>query len=55
MGVENVADDEPSNFDSLQMEDDLNNEDLDQIYEGSFVQMKLTNQHKLERNIRFDN
>jgi len=37
------------------MEDNLNDPELDQLYDGEFVQMELSNQHKLERMIRFDN
>jgi len=36
------------------MEDNIDDLSLDQIYEGELVQMNLTNQHKLERMIRFD-
>lgn len=55
IGEENFSTDEqPETFDSLQLQDNLDDPELDQIYEGELVQMHLTNQHKLERMIRYD-
>lgn len=50
----NMEDEQPETFDSLQLEESLEDPELDQIYEGELVQMNLTNQHKLERMIRYD-
>ena len=55
LGEDNMmGDEEPGADESVQLADSLNDPELDELYEGNFVQMNLTNQRKLERMIRFD-
>lgn len=39
----NSSDEQPETFDGLQLADNLEDPELDQIYEGELVQMSLTN------------